>query len=159
MVLKFFSKNSDMHFALIFTHIDSSATWVLWEDSSLQAWNLGSWLLSLRKCPLSLENVQIYDKTMVEMWIVSPTWEGRLPMTHVLVVTLLMFPCIASMLMHAPAWPRRQGMWTLCGDSSWLATSILSGMWQGFVVKNDHQIDTCYIVSELCAQITCTILG
>lgn len=61
MVLKFFSKNSDMHFALIFTHIDSSATWVLWEDSSLQAWNLGSWLLSLRKCPLSLENVQIYD--------------------------------------------------------------------------------------------------
>lgn len=49
---------------------------------------------------------------------ISPTDEGRLPMTHMLVATLLMFPCIASILIHAPAWHRRQGMWTLCGDSS-----------------------------------------
>jgi hypothetical protein len=41
-----------------------------------------------------------------------------LPMTHMLVVTLLLFLCIALILIHAPAWHRRQGMWTLCGDSS-----------------------------------------
>jgi hypothetical protein len=46
------------------------------------------------------------------------TDEGRLPMTHMLVVTLLLFLCIALILIHAPAWHRRQGMWTLCGDSS-----------------------------------------
>lgn len=32
--------------------------------------------------------------------------EGRLPTTHMLVVTLILFPCIASILIHAPAWHR-----------------------------------------------------